>query len=162
MVVGELVANVLAAVGLARRHAGRGGPELAATRSVPRPPEGPIPAAGGYPTPTRRRRVCVRRDGIELLGARHQSDVAERLRCVADLPVRVGFVLLDEQHDVVIQVEEPVEPATGVVDATGSYEGVDEPQGAGEERPLAAGQSGHVVHVGAGNASAGRPRRVRG
>ena len=66
--------------------------------------------------------------------------MAERLREVAGHPAVRGVVLLREQPDVVGQPAQAVHQREGLVAATGGREGGDQPEGAGQERVLVAGE----------------------
>src|SRR6478752_1123123 len=79
----------------------------------------------------------------------HQTDVAERLRVVAELAPGRRVVLLGEQSHVVAQVQQPVEERFGLVPAARPQQGVHEPERAREERPLVAGKAVHRAVLGA-------------
>ena len=84
--------------------------------------------------------------------------MAERLREVADLPPARDVVLLGEQAEVVGQPEQPLEQRARLVDAAVERERVDQPERAGEELALVAGQA--VVGL-PPSSSARRSRRGR-
>ena len=74
-------------------------------------------------------------------GAVDEGEVAEGLRGVTQLPVRVGIPFLTQQPDIVAQTQQPLEQDDSLVPLTGALEGVHQPEGAREEHPFAAGQA---------------------
>ena len=61
----------------------------------------------------------------------------ERLRKVADEPLRDGVVLLREQAEVVAKVEQRMEEGLGLLSPALERQHLDEPERAGEEGSLA-------------------------
>ena len=86
-----------------------------------------------------------------------QRQVGQRLRRVARHPATDRVVLLRQQADVVGQADEDVEDLGRPLDVVGAREGVGEPERAGEERVLVAGDA-VVRALGAGSGAAGRGR----
>jgi hypothetical protein len=70
-----------------------------------------------------------------------QRHVAEGLREVADLPVVAGVVLLAEQPDVVAHGQQPLEQLHRLIRPADQVQRVHQPEAAGQERPLGAGQA---------------------
>ncbi|MET3932189.1 hypothetical protein ABIE00_000235 [Arthrobacter sp. OAP107] len=77
---------------------------------------------------------------VELQGAVDEGEVAEGLGGVAQLPLVLGVPFFAEQADVVPKAEEAVKELDGFVVAANAEEGVNEPEGAGEEDAFGAGQ----------------------
>ena len=71
----------------------------------------------------------------------HEREVRERLREVAEQPLRDGVVLLGEQADVVREADEPLEERARFVVAADQLVAVDEPERAREEHALAGRQA---------------------
>src|SRR5215218_9781523 len=70
-----------------------------------------------------------------------EREMAEGLREVAHLTPAPDVVLLGEQAEVIGQADEPLEQCSRLVDAAIARERVDEPEGAGQELALVAGQA---------------------
>ena len=77
----------------------------------------------------------------EAEGRVDQRHVGEGLREVSDHAPGVGVVLLGQQAEVVAQGEQPLEDLDRLVGTPDHVQAVDQPEGAGEERPLPALQA---------------------
>ena len=75
---------------------------------------------------------------VQLQGAGDEREVAEGLRCVAELPPGFRVPFLAEQADFVTQCEQPPEQFGGLCLLAGEVQGVDETERAGEEESFAA------------------------
>src|SRR4029450_1972097 len=102
-----------------------------------------------------RHQRCLRgRSSSSLLGVRcsdsgrraDQGEMAERLREVPDLSLPSHVVLFGQQAEIVGQADEPLEQGTRLRDSAGGRERADQPERAGEELSLVAGEP--VVGVG--------------
>ena len=72
--------------------------------------------------------------------AHDEGEVAEGLRRVAQLPAGLDAPLLAEEPDVVAQRQQALEQLPGLVAPASPDQGLDQPEGAGQEHPLLAGQ----------------------
>ena len=98
---------------------------------------GSVPGSGR----TDRRVTAMGRPVVELQGTGDQGEMAECLRCVAELSPRLGIPLLTEQPDVIAQFQEPFEQRDRFLPPSGAVEGVDEPEGAGKEHAFVPGKA---------------------
>src|SRR4029450_7043532 len=123
-----------------------------------------------------RHQRCLRgRSSSSLLGVRcsdsgrraDQGEMAERLREVPDLSLPSHVVLFGQQAEIVGQADEPLEQGTRLRDSAGGRERADQPERAGEELSLVAGEpvvgvGGRVARDEAVSAEVARDRIDRG
>jgi hypothetical protein len=83
--------------------------------------------------------ASVRATGVQLQGAGHQREMAERLGGVAEQPAGGRIPFLAEQSDVVAQRQQPFEQLCGSRLLAGQVQGVDQPERARNEQAFPAG-----------------------
>src|ERR1700722_13956354 len=77
----------------------------------------------------------------KIMRAVDEADMREGLRKIAELALAARVVLLGEQSDIVAQGEQPLEHRRPLVVLAEQGQIVDEPEAAGEKRPLARRQA---------------------